>query len=68
MFTQRVWAPASVEREQGDRQKGQWEEMVIASLGANTMGNLEVGSDLKREEHLYFILGHSGDAKERLMA
>lgn len=42
--------------------------MVIASLGANTMGNSEVGSDLKREDHLYFILGHSGDAKEWLMA
>lgn len=42
--------------------------MVIASLGANTMGNSEVGSDLKKEEHLYFILGHLGDAKERLMA
>jgi hypothetical protein len=42
--------------------------MVIASLGANTMGNLTVCLDLKKEEHLYFTLGHSGDAKEQLMA
>lgn len=42
--------------------------MVIASLGANTMGNSAVGSDLKREGQLYFTLGYSGDAKERLMA
>lgn len=32
------------------------------------MGNSEVGSDLKREEHLYFTLGHSEDAREQLMA
>lgn len=42
--------------------------MVIASLGANMMGNSEVDSDIKREEHLYFISGHLGDAKEQLMA
>lgn len=59
---------ACVSSEQRDRQRGQWEETVIASLGANTMGNSEAGSDLKRDEHLYFTLGHLGDAKERLMA
>lgn len=55
---------ACVSREQRDKQTGQWEEMVIASLGANTMGNLEVCLDLKRDEQLYFTLGHLGDAKE----
>lgn len=42
--------------------------MVIASLGANTMGSSAVGSDLEREGQLYFTLGHSGDAKEQLTA
>lgn len=59
---------ACVSSEQRDRQRGQWEEAVIASLGANTMGNSEVGSDLKRDEHLHFVLAHLGDAKEWLMA
>lgn len=34
---------ACVSSQRRDRQRAQWEETVIASLGANTMGNSEAG-------------------------
>lgn len=65
-------SPSGTERLRQLRAEGQAERTMGGSgnciLRCKHDGNSEAGWDLKREEHLYFTLGLSEDAKEQLAA